>query len=67
MELNTNHLHLSDDQLRDLMIYYATKDRLLDFERLYKEIYKDATSYEIHRCMFFVRLALGLPNYKIGY
>jgi hypothetical protein len=67
MELDTNHLRLSDDELRDLMIYYATKNRQVDFEKLYREIYKDATTAEILRCAFFIRLALDLPNYKIGY
>jgi hypothetical protein len=67
MKIDVNKYNISDDELRDLMIYYIIKDRKIDFERLYKEIYKDADSAEMARCAFFVKLALGLSEPFRGY
>jgi hypothetical protein len=67
MRIDVNNIDITDDELRDLMIYYITKDRQADFERLYKSIYKDANSAEMARCAFFVRLGLGLSEPFRGY
>jgi len=67
MRIDINSINITDDELRDLMIYYITKDRQIDFQRLYKDIYKDATFAEMARCAFFVRLALGLSEPFHGY
>lgn len=67
MIIDTNSLHLSDDQIRDLMIFYASKLKDYEFMKLYKELYEDATNHEIIRCAYFIRLALGISNNYCNY
>jgi hypothetical protein len=59
-KIDSNNMHLSDEQIQDLMIHYARLDRGVDFIVLYKELYKDAEKNEMLRCMYFIRLALRL-------
>jgi hypothetical protein len=59
MEIDSG-LSINDDQIRDLMIYYATKYRDFDFGSLYLNLYPNTTADERNRCAYFIRLALGL-------
>jgi hypothetical protein len=55
-----NLYEITDSQVRDLMVYYASKYRDTDFEVSYKILYPQAVSSECFRCAYFIRLALGL-------
>jgi hypothetical protein len=67
MILDTNKLHLSDNEIRDLMIYYARENKMAAFNKFYKELYKDAIDREVVRCYYFIRLASGLTDDYINY
>jgi hypothetical protein len=53
-------LSIDDDQIKDLMIYYASQYRDTDFEIFYKTLYPATMTSEALRCAYFIRLALGL-------
>ena len=60
MEIDNNTLNINDNQVRDLMIFYASKYRDVEFGSLYLTLYPNATADERNRCAYFIRLALGL-------
>jgi hypothetical protein len=53
-------LSIDDNQVRDLMVYYASKYRDFEFGSLYLTLYPVTTEGERLRCAYFIRLALGL-------
>jgi hypothetical protein len=53
-------LSIDDNQVRDLMIYYASKYRDVEFGSLYLTLYPNTIADERNRCAYFIRLALGL-------
>jgi len=65
-KIDSNNLHLSDDQIRDLIIHYASLGRLLAFTELYMKICGVVSRDEAARCYFFIRLALKLPQDDYG-
>jgi hypothetical protein len=59
MEID-NTIDVTKNQIRDLLIYYATKYKDAEFYEFYKILYPDATNHECARIAYFIRLALGI-------
>jgi hypothetical protein len=59
-KVDSNNVHLSDEAIHDLLIYYAMTDKLAKFVSLYEFVYKKSPVQEANMCFYFSRLALGL-------
>jgi len=60
MRIDTNNIHLHDDQIHDLLTHYAVNGRSDDYKELYLELYPKAPPQEVGRCYYFSRFALGI-------
>jgi hypothetical protein len=59
-KVDSNNIHLSDEAVDDLLVYYAMTDKLAKFESLYGFVYRKSPVEEARMCFYFTRLGLGL-------